>query len=105
VEEDPAVSAGVSREWETPVVILAVITMNTVLNYVQEARAESSLQALRDMSIAYSRVRRDGGTRRIPRSELVPGDVVLLESIEIPTNDLPLYSPDYDKTIQTPVSH
>ncbi|QNG20989.1 cation-translocating P-type ATPase [Rhodococcus triatomae] len=74
------VSATVSREWETPVVILAVITLNTVLNYVQEARAESSLQALRDMSIAQSRVRRDGVEQRIPRAELVPGDVVLLEA-------------------------
>jgi magnesium-transporting ATPase (P-type) len=47
-----AVSAVVSRALKTPVVILAVITLNTLLNYVQEARAESSLQVLRDMSIA-----------------------------------------------------
>ena len=36
------VSAVVSRQWETPVVILVVVVFNTVLNYVQEARAESS---------------------------------------------------------------
>ncbi len=75
-----AVSAIVSREWETPVVILAVITLNTVLNYMQESRAEDSLQALRDMSIAQSRVRRDGREQEIPRTELVPGDIVLLEA-------------------------
>ncbi|MGQ9347130.1 cation-translocating P-type ATPase [Mycolicibacterium gilvum] len=75
-----AVSAVVSREWETPVVIMLVVTLNTVLNYVQEARAENSLQALRDMSISYSRVRRDGGEHRLPRTELIPGDVVLLEA-------------------------
>ena len=64
MEEGPAVSAGVSREWENPVVILAVITMNTALNYVQEARAESSLQALRDMSIAeFMLGLRSGGLR------------------------------------------
>lgn len=75
-----AVSAIVAREWETPIVILVVIILNTVLNYVQESRAESSLQALRDMSIAHSRVRRDGREYVIPRSELVPGDVALLEA-------------------------
>ena len=75
-----AVSAFVSREWKTPVVILVVITFNTVLNYVQESRAESSLQALRDMSVARSRVRRAGREQQIPRTELVPGDVALLES-------------------------
>ena len=75
-----AISALVSKEWETPVVILAVITLNTVLNYVQETRAEDSLQALRDMSVSQSRVRRDGREQLVPRTELVPGDIVLLEA-------------------------
>ncbi|WP_024499917.1 cation-translocating P-type ATPase [Gordonia amicalis] len=75
-----AVSAGVSREWETPVVILAVITFNTVINYVQESRAEESLRALRSMSVDSSRVRRDGQARYVERTELVPGDIVLLEA-------------------------
>ncbi|MFZ2509491.1 MAG: cation-transporting P-type ATPase [Gordonia sp. (in: high G+C Gram-positive bacteria)] len=75
-----AVSAGVSREWETPVVILLVITLNTVLNFVQEARAEESLKALRTMSVAHSRVRRGGVELQVERLELVPGDVVLLEA-------------------------
>ncbi|MBP2214542.1 magnesium-transporting ATPase (P-type) [Rhodococcus ruber] len=74
------VSAVVSREWETPVVILAVITLNTVLNYVQERRAENSLQALRQMAVDTARVRRDGREQHLPRTELVPGDVVLLEA-------------------------
>ncbi|MCO4253433.1 cation-translocating P-type ATPase [Pseudarthrobacter raffinosi] len=75
-----AVSATVSREWETPVVILAVIILNTVLNYVQESRADSSLEALRKMTVDTSRVRRDGGVQEISNSELVPGDIVLLDA-------------------------
>ncbi|ULE32268.1 calcium-translocating P-type ATPase, PMCA-type [Mycobacterium sp. IDR2000157661] len=75
-----AVSAFVSREWETPVVILVVITFNTVLNYVQEARAESSLEALRESSVAQTRVRRGGHESQVPPAELVPGDVVRLEA-------------------------
>ncbi|ASR02109.1 cation-translocating P-type ATPase [Gordonia rubripertincta] len=74
------VSAVVSREWETPVVILVVITFNTILNYVQETRAEESLRALQDMSVALSRVRRDGRAREVERTDLVPGDIVLLEA-------------------------
>ena len=61
-------------------VILAVITLNTVLNYVQESRAEDSLAALRQMAVATSRVRRDGGDTRVERAALVPGDIVLLEA-------------------------
>ncbi|WAP50381.1 HAD-IC family P-type ATPase [Arthrobacter sp. ATA002] len=74
------VSAVVSREWETPVVILAVITLNTVLNYVQEQRAENSLEALRSSSVSVATVRRGGRNEDVPRPELVPGDIVLLEA-------------------------
>lgn len=74
------VSAVVSREWETPVVILAVIVLNTILNYVQESRAESSLAALRTLSVDTSRVRRNGQEEEISNEELVPGDIVLLEA-------------------------
>ena len=75
-----AVSAGVSREWETPVVILLVVALNTVLNYVQETRAEESLAALRDMSVPHSRVVRDGSEIEVDSADLVPGDVVVVES-------------------------
>lgn len=74
------VSATVSREWETPVVIFAVIALNTILNYAQESRAESSLQALKKMSVSTTNVLRDGLGREVPRADLVPGDIVQLEA-------------------------
>ncbi|MCQ1995509.1 cation-translocating P-type ATPase [Arthrobacter sp. zg-Y1171] len=74
------VSAVVSREWETPVVILLVIILNTTLNYVQEQRAENSLEALRNASVDSCRVLRSGNAVTAERTELVPGDVVLLEA-------------------------
>ncbi|GAA1755253.1 cation-translocating P-type ATPase [Kocuria aegyptia] len=74
------VSALVSREWKTPVVILLVVGFNTVLNYVQQARAESSLAALRTLSVVTARVRRDGHVVEVDQAELVPGDIVLLEA-------------------------
>ncbi|MCT1516264.1 cation-translocating P-type ATPase [Dietzia cercidiphylli] len=74
------VSAVISREWETPVVILLVVVLNTVLNYVQETRAEESLAALRDMAVPHSRVVRDGAEVEVDSADLVPGDVVVVES-------------------------
>ncbi|MFN3339300.1 MAG: cation-translocating P-type ATPase [Dietzia sp.] len=74
------VSAVISREWETPVVILLVVVLNTVLNYVQETRAEESLAALRDMAVPHSRVVRDGSEVEVDSADLVPGDVVVVES-------------------------
>lgn len=81
------VSAVVSREWETPIVILVVIVLNTVLNYVQESRAENSLAALRTMSVDTSRVRRDVREEEVSNEELVPCDMVLLEAGETVPGD------------------
>jgi Ca2+-transporting ATPase len=75
-----AVSAVVSREWETPVVILVVVVFNAMINFVQERKAEASLQALRHMTVARARVLRGGAVQEIPAEELVPGDVVLVEA-------------------------
>ena len=73
-------SAIVSGDLETPIVILAVIILNTSLNYVQERRAENSLEALRRTDVGTTRVRRDGRTDSVARTALVPGDIVLLEA-------------------------
>jgi Ca2+-transporting ATPase len=57
----------------------AVLVLNAILGYVQERRAESALAALRDMAAARARVIRDGGVGAVSASELVPGDVILVE--------------------------
>ena len=58
--------------------IFAVVLLNAVMGYVQESRAESAVAALRQMSAAHANVVRDGETRSIPASEVVPGDVVVI---------------------------
>ncbi|MDM8083733.1 HAD-IC family P-type ATPase [Cellulomonas cellasea] len=73
------VSAVVSRELETPIVILVVVVFNAILNLVQERRAENSLRALQDMTVTRATVRRDGRVEQVEADGLVPGDVVLLE--------------------------
>jgi cation-transporting P-type ATPase F len=61
-------------------VIFGVVLVNAFVGYVQESRAEAALDALRSMIRTEARVRRGGLVRTVPSSELVPGDVVLLEA-------------------------
>ncbi len=61
-------------------VIFGVVLVNTVIGYLQEARAEAALNALRSMVRTQARVVRDGRTRHVPSEELVPGDLVLVEA-------------------------
>ncbi|MGW4108128.1 HAD-IC family P-type ATPase, partial [Streptomyces sp. NPDC004976] len=74
------VSLVVTGEWETPVVIALVVLLNATIGFVQESRAEASLEALKKMLVTTAAVRRDGGLSRLDAVELVPGDVVVLEA-------------------------
>lgn len=60
--------------------ILAIILINAVLGTYQEWRAENSAQALQNMVKIKTRVKRNNGVHEIDSEELVPGDIVLLES-------------------------
>jgi Ca2+-transporting ATPase len=74
------VSAVVGREWETPIAIVVVVLFNATLGFVQESRAEASLEALKQMEVATATVRRDGRIVRLDAAELVPGDVFVVEA-------------------------
>ena len=69
----------VSGEVKTPAVVLVVVVVNAVVGYVQESRAERSLEALGRMLVVRSRVRRDGEIREVDASDLVRGDIVVVE--------------------------
>ncbi len=58
--------------------ILAVVLLNAAMGYLQQARAEKALAALRQISAAHATVVRDGERRTIPAAELVPGDIILI---------------------------
>jgi Ca2+-transporting ATPase len=61
-------------------VIIAIVVLNTVLGVLQEQRAEQALSALKKMAAPEAHVIRDGHRQSIPASQLVPGDLVLLEA-------------------------
>lgn len=60
-------------------VIVTVILINATMGFVQEHKAERSIQALKKMIVAYAKVFREGELLKIPAKELVPGDIILLE--------------------------
>lgn len=67
-------------EFVDPVIILVIITVNATLGLLQEARAEKALEALKKMSAPTAHALRDGKISIIDSSELVPGDLILLET-------------------------
>lgn len=67
-------------EWADTAVILAVVLINAAIGLVQEGRAERALEAIGDLLAPRARVLREGARRSLPATELVPGDVVLLEA-------------------------
>jgi magnesium-transporting ATPase (P-type) len=66
--------------WVDAGIIFAVVVLNALLGFIQEGKAEKALDSIRNMLSAEARTMRGGETRMIPAEELVPGDVVLLES-------------------------
>jgi len=68
-----------ARGWPVDaVVIAAILVLNAVLGFVQEARAASAVSALERMTAPTSSVVRDGTIRRVPTAELVRGDLLVL---------------------------
>src|SRR5499427_7098473 len=66
--------------WVDAAIIFAVVILNALLGFIQEGKAEKALDSIRNMLSAEARTMRSGDTRMIPAEQLVPGDVVLLES-------------------------
>lgn len=77
-------------DWPDCIIILAVIIINAVIGTVQEIKAQSSLDALKKLSSPESTVIRDGKRFKIKSSELVPGDIVILEEGDTVGSDLRL---------------
>ena len=72
---------------ESTIVILAVITINAILGTVQHIKAQKSLASLKAMSAPNARVVRDGKQVEIPASEVVVGDILLIEAGNVAAAD------------------
>ena len=70
------------------IIILIVVLLNAVIGVAQESKAEKSLEALKKLSSHASKVIRNGKEQVIPARELVPGDVVVIETGDYVAADL-----------------
>ena len=82
--------SAILQEWTEAAVIFVIVIVNAVIGIVQEKKAQSSLEALRNMSAPTARVLRQGEETVIPASELVVGDVVMLGDGDMVPADLRL---------------
>jgi len=79
-----------SSEWVDSIIIFGVIILNAVIGTVQEAKANKAMEALKKMSSPNALVKRDGVIKEIKSSELVVGDLVILEEGNIIPADIRL---------------
>jgi Ca2+-transporting ATPase len=75
-----AVLTALMQHWIDTIVIAGVVIINSIIGFIQEGKAEKALEGIRNMLSLEARTIRDGQKRSIDAKELVPGDIVLLES-------------------------
>jgi magnesium-transporting ATPase (P-type) len=75
-----AVVTALLEEWIDTGVILAVVLVNALIGFIQEGRAEAALASIRGMLSPHATVLRGGRRRDIDAADLVPGDIVVMES-------------------------
>lgn len=87
-----AVLTAVLGHWVDSGVIFGVVVINAIIGFIQEGKAEKALNAIRRMLSLSAIVLREGQRLQIPAEQLVPGDIVLLQSGDKVPADLRLLS-------------
>ena len=75
-----AVITALLDHWADTFVILGVVLVNSIIGYIQEGKAEDALQAIKNMLSSHALVLRNEKKTTIPAIDLVPGDIVMLQS-------------------------
>ena len=82
--------SGLLGEYADAITIMAIIVLNAFLGFIQEYKAEKSMEALKKLIAPEARVLRSGQETKISAKELVPGDIVILNTGDIIPADLRL---------------
>lgn len=83
--------SGLLGEYTDAITIMAIIVLNACLGFIQEYRAEKSLQALKKLTAPVAHVIRHGELLQLPANQLVPGDIVYIEEGDRVPADLRLF--------------
>jgi Ca2+-transporting ATPase len=67
----------------TGIFVLGLVTFNVVMGSAQELKARASVEALAKLQVPHARVRRSGAVEQVDSTQLVPGDIALLEAGDI----------------------
>ncbi len=86
-----AVVTALLEHWVDSGVILAVVILNAIIGFIQEGKAEKALDAISNMLSHHAMVKRDGKFISLAAEQLVPGDVVLLQSGDKVPADLRMF--------------
>ncbi|MDR0934759.1 MAG: calcium-translocating P-type ATPase, PMCA-type [Erysipelotrichaceae bacterium] len=92
------ISGSGEADWIDPIIIMAVVILNSVIGTVQESKAEKSLEALKKLSSPLTIVKRGGVIETIKAEEVVVGDIVILEEGQTVPADLRLIETSNLKT-------
>ena len=87
------IAAGLSalfQEWTEATIIFVIVIVNSVIGIVQERKAQSSLESLKNINALTARVFRDGEERIVPAAEIVVGDIVIIREGDMIPADLRL---------------
>jgi P-type Ca2+ transporter type 2C len=85
-----AVLSGIMGDKIDTIIILTIVLLNAVVGFVQEFRAEKAMEALKKMTITHTQVLRDHHPVIISSTELVPGDVLIMEAGNVVPADIRL---------------
>lgn len=69
-----------SNEYIDSIIIIAIVVLNAIMGVIQESKAEKSLEALKKMASPTCKVKRNGTIIQIQTTELVPGDIIIIEA-------------------------
>jgi Ca2+-transporting ATPase len=94
------VSAWIGEIADT-IVILVIVIINAVVGFVQQYRAEKAMDALKQLATPHAQVLRDGQVQNVVTSDLVPGDIVLLEAGGVVPADMRLTETHGLRTIES----
>lgn len=79
---------GESSELVDACIIFGIVLLNAILGTIQESKAENALESLKKMSQPFAKVIRDGKIHKVKTTEIVPGDVIVLEAGDVVPADL-----------------